>query len=173
MVRVRGAEVVQGPRMGFFSWRNLTHDGKPVYENTNGQFLFYWGPFQGWRIGDSFTSPFAGLKSMAGEAAACPNEATGWTAYAGPGWTTEYDIEISEATALPSAIEEAATLPEAATRQRLRPAAGGPYAGAQGLSALILASTGLVVAASCRRGGQVNPEHYSSLGMPVLDINGV
>lgn len=98
VLHVRGAEEVQGPRMGFYQRRAFDHDGRPLYQNSNGQFLYYWGPFKGWRIGDSYTSPFAGVKSKAGEGVACPGEATGWSVFAGKGWGDWYNIEIVKAT---------------------------------------------------------------------------
>lgn len=106
MVHVTGAEQVQGPRMGDYTQESFLHDGRPVYKNKFGQFLYYWGAFKGWRIGDSYTSPFAGVKSKAGEGVECPDEATGWTVFAGSGWLAAYHITITKPIDLQAPVTE-------------------------------------------------------------------
>lgn len=93
---VEGAEEEQLPRMGIFARGEKLHDGRPVYANANEQFMYFWGPFKGWRIGDSILSPMAGLKSLPGEDAPCPNKATGWTYFEEGKWASKLPVVITE-----------------------------------------------------------------------------
>lgn len=101
VLRVRGAESVQAPRMGFYKKAPGMHDGRPIFENAQGQFLYFWGPFKEWRIGDSFTSPYAGVKSRPNEDAQCPNDATGWVVFGGTSWLDSLPLEIIKASSRP------------------------------------------------------------------------
>lgn len=111
--------MVQSPRMGFFHRKEgLLQDGRPVYQNPQGQFVYYWGAFKAWRIGDSYTSPFAGVKSKAQEGARCPYQATGWRVFAGSGWIDSYNVQVLKASSQPA---EAISLNEAVELKRNRP----------------------------------------------------
>jgi len=184
IVRATGVEDLQAPRMGDYTQQDFLHDGRAVYGNAKGQFLYYWGPFKGWRIGDSYGSPFAGVKSLAYEDARCPDEATGWQVYAGTGWTGMYNIQIERVNLGAVPIESLASVPLHDDRplQRLRSrrqrhtqwldlrshsTAIASISAAAGLVALLAAVFGARKAMRSR--SQSAPRTYGPLGAPLQE----
>ena len=58
-----------------------TGNGRPVYVNSNGYYLYYWAEFEAWRIGLDYDSALASAASRSGEATTCPHHATWWTSF--------------------------------------------------------------------------------------------
>mmetsp|Transcript_51816 Transcript_51816/g.110071 ORF Transcript_51816/g.110071 Transcript_51816/m.110071 type:complete len:678 (+) Transcript_51816:151-2184(+) len=86
-VTVSGAEGTQRTKMGTFYMTLHVQDGHAVYENSNHMFLYYWAPFQAWRIGDDWTKAPSGIASLKGEARSCPTDATQWSVFQMGQWT--------------------------------------------------------------------------------------
>ena len=96
-VAVSGAEAVQAARMGAYTKAaNLMQGERPVYKLAGSAVMypFYWPNTTEWRIGSSYTSSSAGVKSSGNAGAACPDQATGWQAYTGGAWVGTYPITV-------------------------------------------------------------------------------
>jgi hypothetical protein len=100
-IAVSGAEAVQAARMGMYTKvANLMQGGRPVYQRVGSTvaYLFYWPSTTEWRIGGSYSTGTANLKSTGGGGAACPDQATGWQAYTGGVWVSTYPITVAQTT---------------------------------------------------------------------------
>ena len=65
-MEVSGA-VVQSVRMGTFTrMSGVTRFGRPVYQNANQQYLYYWEGIKAWLIGADYTKGTAGVISEDG-----------------------------------------------------------------------------------------------------------
>ena len=96
-VTVSGAEAVQPALMGtYLKVAGLVRGSRPVYQRVGSTvaYLFYWSNTTEWRIGSSYTSSSAGVKSSGNAGAACPDQATGWQAYNGGAWVSTYPITV-------------------------------------------------------------------------------
>ena len=93
-VLVQGAETVQSTRMGTFTRLGVVHDDRWVYQNTAGEYLFFWASISDWLIGASYESSVAGVASTSDDSTACPNEASGWTVYTGGQWSSAYSVTV-------------------------------------------------------------------------------
>ncbi len=74
---------------------NVTQGDRPVYQRVSTlgvSYLYYWPSTSNWLIGSSYSSGTAGVKSTGN--AACPDQATGWQAYAGGAWVSTYPITV-------------------------------------------------------------------------------
>lgn len=77
----------QANRMGMFQLQpTLTSNGKSVYKNSNGQYLYYWPAFLDWRIGADYTKTNAGVTSTSNTDTRCPQDSSGWRMYVDGGW---------------------------------------------------------------------------------------
>ena len=84
-VRVSGAEDGQPSLMGVFDRFTLqTPDGRSVYRNSNGQYLYYWPEHNDWKIGDDYKSSVASVQSTSDSQALCPEDASDWYATGTP-----------------------------------------------------------------------------------------
>jgi len=174
VVQVVGAEAAQAPRMGFYKQTGESHDGRPIYENINDQFLYFWSPYKEWRIGDSFSSPYAGVKSKAGEDADCPDEATGWVVFESEGWSTESKVEIHKAFT-PPVVAEVATLRRSPLTTSLRRGRSASASWIRSHAFLLVATAGVAmiplflvaaaVAAARARHRTASAAGFRSLGM--------
>ena len=80
---------VQPSRMGTFTKvPGTTQNDHPVYTNVFGQYLFVESSAQ-WCVGPDSTSSSCGVKATS-QNDACPSTASGWEAYIGGAWSTEY-----------------------------------------------------------------------------------
>ena len=98
---VSGAEAVQSSRMGTFTKVGaLTQGDRPVYQRvgTAVTYLYYWPTTSEWRISSNYATSSSGVKSTGGTGAACPDQATGWQAYANGAWVSTYTIIVVPAT---------------------------------------------------------------------------
>ncbi len=96
-VTVSGAEAVQASRMGTYTKvANLMQGERPVYQRVGSTvaYLFYWPNASNWRIGSNYASSSSGVRSTDSAGAACPDQATGWQAYAGTVWVSTYPITV-------------------------------------------------------------------------------
>ena len=86
-VVVAGTAGKQATRMGVFQMQPaLTAGGKPVYKNSNGQFLYYWPAYVNWRIGSDVTTDVAGIRSTSSTDTLCPQDSSGWQEWDGESW---------------------------------------------------------------------------------------
>ena len=58
----------------------ISHHRFPVYQNRDGQYLYYWDDYQDWLIGSHYTSSFAGVVSKENKRS-CPNTFSSWSLY--------------------------------------------------------------------------------------------
>ncbi len=94
---VSGAEAVHPSRMGAYTkLPNVMQGDRPVYQlaGSTVMYLFYWSNTSQWLIGSSYTSGSSGVRSTDSAGAACPDQATGWQAYAGGAWVGTYPITV-------------------------------------------------------------------------------
>jgi hypothetical protein len=76
---------------------NVTHAGRPVYQLVGSTltYLFYSARTGDWRIdSDYLLSDSSSVRSTGSAGAACPDQATGWEAYAGGAWVGAYPITV-------------------------------------------------------------------------------
>jgi hypothetical protein len=88
---------VQATRFGTYTkLANVTQGDRPVYQRVGStvSYLFHWPSTSDWRIGSSYTSGSAGVRSSGNAGAACPDQATGWQAYTGGAWVSTYPITV-------------------------------------------------------------------------------
>ena len=100
-VTVSGAEAAQPDRMGtYLKVANVTHGERPVYQRVGSavMYLFYWPLTDEWRIGSNYMASSSGVKSTDSTEAACPDQATGWQAFAGGVWVGTYPIAVVRTT---------------------------------------------------------------------------
>ena len=89
---------------------NVTQAGRPVYQlaGPTVAYLFYAARTGEWRIGsDYLLSDSSSARSTGSAGAACPDQATGWQAYAGGAWVGTHPITVvptSPATASPTTV---------------------------------------------------------------------
>ena len=97
-ITVSGAEsLLQASKFGTYTkLANVTQGGRPVYQRVGSTvaYLFYWPSTRNWLIGPNYTSNLGGVASIGNAGAACPDEATGWQAYAGGAWVGTYPITV-------------------------------------------------------------------------------
>lgn len=93
---VSGAEAAQERRMGLFTRTAVEQAGRPVYQNSNGQYLYYWKPAGCWRIGPSCEEGNAGVKSIGKEAdRVCPMECSAWKVHHQGSWTSDFQVQVA------------------------------------------------------------------------------
>lgn len=63
---------------------SLYHDGFPVYQNDEGQYLYYWKPALEWGMGSDYMSGVASVMSDE-DIGKCPEDYTEWK-YSDNGW---------------------------------------------------------------------------------------
>ena len=100
-VAVSGAEAVVSGSMGTYTkMAGLEQADRPMYQLAGATvaYLYYWHILGIWVIGSSYASDAAGVKSAA-TAAGCPDEATGWQAYAAASgaWVSTDPITVAPA----------------------------------------------------------------------------
>ena len=110
-VTVSGVDTMQPARMDTYTkMPNVTHAGRPVYQlvGSTVTYLFYSASTGDWRIdSDYLLSDSSSVRSSGNAGAACPDQATGWQAYAGDAWVGIYPITVvptSPATAAPTIV---------------------------------------------------------------------
>jgi hypothetical protein len=68
--------------MGLYLKTNLmsgtNNGGRPIYENSNRQFLFFWAPSGQWLMGEDFNRNSSSVASIEQEHTQCPTNASGW-----------------------------------------------------------------------------------------------
>lgn len=84
-VIVEGAEDLYPLFMGTYSVVQVKsvpmNAGRQIYKNTAGKYLYYWGRFQAWRIGDDYrtsSDDSTVMLSLDNEHTQFPADATGW-----------------------------------------------------------------------------------------------
>ncbi len=106
------ANAVQVSRFGTYTkLANVMQGDRPVYQlaGSTVKYLFYWSNTSRWLIGSSYTSGSSGVRSTDSAGAACPDQATGWQAYAGGAWVSTYPITVvptAPTTAAPTTVGE-------------------------------------------------------------------
>ena len=99
-IEVKGAETVQSSRMGIFDKTTDTRNdnaGRPVYANTNCQYLFYLASAKDWYIGPDYTASTASIRSTGTSESACPTASMSWQVSANGGWSSAYALLVREA----------------------------------------------------------------------------
>ena len=77
----------QPTRMGVFEMQPALYaGGKPVYKNSNGEFLYYWPAAVDWLIGLDVTKDDAGVMSTSKTDTLCPQDSSGWQEWDGKSW---------------------------------------------------------------------------------------
>ncbi len=93
-----GVDAVQPSRMDTYTkMPNVTHAGRPVYQlvGSTVAYLFYSARTGDWRIDSDYLLPdSSSVRSTGNAGAACPDQATGWQAYAGGAWVGTYPITV-------------------------------------------------------------------------------
>ena len=101
LIQVSGAESVQPQSMGLFSKMNeQTADGRFVYENSNGKFMFF--SYGHWLIGSDYQAKAAGVAAFGTSNDMCGSLASDWRPWTGTEWSTSYDITVACTTPSPS-----------------------------------------------------------------------
>ena len=110
-VTVSGIDAVQPARLDTYTkLPNVTQAGRPVYQlvGPTVAYLFYSASTGDWRIdSDYLLSDSSSVRSTGNAGAACPDQATGWQAYAGGAWVGTYPITVvptSPTTASPTTV---------------------------------------------------------------------
>jgi hypothetical protein len=62
---------------GTFTKINAVHDGYPVYQNEDGQYLYYWQPFQDWKVGSDY-KVVTGTVQSEKDQVGCPETFNSW-----------------------------------------------------------------------------------------------
>ena len=90
--------------MGNFTITNITSNGHAVYENTNGQFIYYWPLDWAWLVSSDYTTGKGyGAKSRPFESIDCPSEVTSWqVSRRGAGASSSSGAVIAKCTAPPT-----------------------------------------------------------------------
>jgi len=65
----------------------------PVYQNADGQYLYFWDAYSDWRIGSDWTKDSAGVESN-GNQKACPTDTTGWSLWYDGTWNS-VDVSLT------------------------------------------------------------------------------
>ncbi len=106
-----GVDAVQPSRMDIYTTMpNVTHAGRPVYQlvGSTVTYLFYSARTGDWRFSRDYLLPdSSSVRSTGSPGASCPDQATGWQAYAGDAWVGTYPITVvptSPATAPPTIV---------------------------------------------------------------------
>ncbi len=75
---------------------NVMQGDRPVYRTAGSTvtYLFYWSSTVEWRIGSSYISGLFTIRSTDSAGAPCPDQATGWEAYASGAWVSTYPITV-------------------------------------------------------------------------------
>lgn len=102
---VSGAEDVQRRKMGTFYMTLHESGGRPVYENQDHMFLYFWPTYGEWRIGDDWAKPASGIASKKGEHKQCPSEATEWAVFHEGQWLTS-ELVVSTRKAAQAAVAQ-------------------------------------------------------------------
>ena len=89
-VAISGAEAVQASRMGTFVKTANTSNNRPVYQNSNGEFLYYWAASTSWQIGPNYTSSPSWVYATG--AVDCPSDVTQWSVWSGSTWSSSYGV---------------------------------------------------------------------------------
>ncbi len=113
-----GVDAVQPSRMDTYTkMPSVTHAGRPVYQlvGSTVAYLFYSASTGDWRINSSYTSSSSGVRSTGSAGAACPDQATGWQAYAGGARVGTYPITV-----VPTSPTAASTASPATVGKRSR-----------------------------------------------------
>ena len=112
-VTVSGVDAGQPARTDTYTkMSSVTHAGRPVYQlvGSTVTYLFYSARTGDWRIDSKYLLPdSSSVRSTGSAGAACPDEATGWEAYAGGAWVGTYPITVvptSPTTASPTIVGE-------------------------------------------------------------------
>ena len=104
-VTVSGVDAVQPAQMDTYTkMPSETHAGRPVYQLVGSTitYLFYSARTGGWIISSDYLLPDSPSVMSTGNAgAACPDEATGWQAYAEGRWVSTYPITVIAAAGVP------------------------------------------------------------------------
>ncbi len=110
-VTVSGVDTAQPALIDTYTkMPNKTHEGRPVYQRVGPtvMYLFYAARTGGWRIDSDYLLPdSSSVRSTGNAGAACPDQATGWQAYADDAWVGTYPITVvptSPATAAPTIV---------------------------------------------------------------------
>jgi len=98
-VMVSGAEAVQASTMGTYTKvAGLTQGDRPVFQRAGTtMYLFFWPSVGVWFIGSDYSSDVVGARSSGNRGALCPDQATGWQAYAEGRWVSTYPITVAPA----------------------------------------------------------------------------
>jgi len=93
-IQVTGAASVQSQSMGIFSKMNVqTTDGRFVYQNSDGKYIFFSGMF--WLIGSDYNAQIANVAAFGTRNDVCASLALDWRPWTGSEWSTSYDIIVA------------------------------------------------------------------------------
>ena len=69
-------------------------EGLPVYQNTDGQYLYFWGSLTDWLIGSDYTTSQSGVSSTSNQKV-CPTDplVNDWVVYYDSAWN-QVDVSI-------------------------------------------------------------------------------
>ncbi len=119
------ANAVQASRFGTYTkLANVTQRDRPVYQLVGSTiaYLFYSPSTSRWLIGSNYTSSSSGVRSTGSAGAACPDQATGWQAYAGGAWVGTYPITVVQTQTRPPTTASPTTVGERSRCVRMRSA---------------------------------------------------
>lgn len=77
ILSIAGAEDKQTKSMGAYSRQSKGKYGQPIYKNTNGMYLYFWGDYGSWLIGSDYKSENAFVQSPNAVSSGCPTSASG------------------------------------------------------------------------------------------------
>ena len=72
----------------------IANDNHPVYQNEDGEYLYYMGKYQDWLIGGDYTAPYAGVTST-NNIEGCPDAFSSWSVYYDGAWNEEQSVSVA------------------------------------------------------------------------------
>eukprot|EP00930_Biecheleria_cincta_P004230 TRINITY_DN105129_c0_g1_i1.p1 TRINITY_DN105129_c0_g1~~TRINITY_DN105129_c0_g1_i1.p1 ORF type:complete len:468 (-),score=93.77 TRINITY_DN105129_c0_g1_i1:112-1515(-) len=99
---VTGAEkTLQWDSMGIFTKQEVclteNQDGRPIYKNEHGKYLFFWRNDLQWQIGDAYDN--SDCVAFSSCTSTCPTEASHWFLWDGSDWSDAARVTINQAQA--------------------------------------------------------------------------
>merc|ERR1712151_500733 len=96
---VSGGEAQQPSAMGIFRKSDIvptaTHGNRVIYQNGDGNYMFFWAATGDWLIGADYNKQQGWLYARSNMR--LPTLITGWTVWDGSTWSSSIPIRVSEA----------------------------------------------------------------------------
>ena len=92
-VMVSGAESSQSALMGQYTiLRGIERANRPVYKNSNGEYIYYYAAHKTWNMGADYDASAAGVSTY--EDSNCPVNVAKWDVSDVDGWSSSYTVTV-------------------------------------------------------------------------------